>query len=229
MTLRAGLHNFSRGMISEELWGRIDVDAYNAAVKQAINVVVLKYGGLQKRLGTRIVYEIKDGPKRLLPFEYSLDFTYALLFGQGNMRPATGGGMVLETALTITAATQTDPIQITAAFHGLSDGDEVFFSGLEGMTELNGRFEFVTVIDDDNYTIDVDGAGFGAFTGDTGGITRAEAPDPLPDPPVVPDPVDPPELPPVGGGGHGGTGGGLGGFGGGGEIDTSGDSGGGYP
>lgn len=225
MAIRAGLHNFSRGVLSEELWGRVDVEAYNAGLKQGRNILILKYGGFTKRPGTRFVYEVRDGPQRLIPFEYSLDFTYPLLFGQGTMRPASAGGMVLEQKLTIEAVTLANPMQITAAFHGLEDGDEVFFSGVEGTVELNGRFALVTVLDDDNFTIDLDGTGFTAFTGDTGGITRDEAPDPLPTPPTVPDPVDPPDPPDVGGGGFGGGEGGFGGIGGG-SVDTSGNSGG---
>ena len=52
---RAGQPNFSRGEIGPELRGRFDVDAYSAGLEAARNVIVLKYGGLTKRPGTRLV------------------------------------------------------------------------------------------------------------------------------------------------------------------------------
>ncbi|MDP5279910.1 ubiquitin-activating E1 FCCH domain-containing protein [Sphingomonas sp. DG1-23] len=199
---RAGQFNFSKGVLSKELWGRHDIAPYSAGVREGKNVLILKYGGLTKRPGTRMVYEVKDGAKRLLPFEGAYEASYALVMGQGNMRLAALGGMVLEEALTVEGATQTNPVLITASFHGYADGDEVFFRDVEGMTELNGRVLTVTVIDEDQFSVNVDGTGFSAFAGDDGGIIRVEEPDPEPTPPVVPPPVDPPEDPPVGGGGY---------------------------
>lgn len=195
--------NFSKGVLSKELWGRIDIGPYTAAVRRGDNVVVLKYGGLTKRPGTRIVYEIKDGPKRLIPFEGAYEASYALLMGQGNMRLGALGGMVLEEQLTVQGATNTNPVVITAALHGYSTGDEVFFDGVKGMTQLNGRTLPVTVIDANSFSLPVDGTTWGAFAGDEGGVTRTEPPAPPPEPPVVPPPVPPVRPPTVGGGGTG--------------------------
>jgi len=203
MAFRSGQHNFSKGVLTEELWGRVDIAPYNAAVRQGTNVLILKYGGLTKRPGTRFVYEITDGLKRLLPFEGALDASYALLMGQASMRPAALGGMVLEEKLTVEALTLTDPVQITASFHGFEDGDEVFFQELDGPIELNGRVLPVTVIDDDNFTVPVDGTGYAALASDGGGIIRSGAPAAPPAPPAVPPVVPPPADPPVGGGGSG--------------------------
>ena len=207
---RVGQHNFSRGVLSKELWGRTDIAPYNAAVRQGKNVLILKYGGLTKRPGTRLVYEITDGAKRLMPFEGAYEASYALLFGQGNMRLGALGGMVLEQALTVEAVSTANPAVITAAFHGLATGDEVFFSGVAGAVGLNGRILVATVINDNQFSVPVDGASLGTFTGDAGGTTRTTEPTPPPPPIDVPDPVPPAEPPPVGGGG--GTGG-YGGFG----------------
>jgi hypothetical protein len=141
MAFRTAQPNFSKGEISPELLGRFDVAAYNAGLRRARNVQILKYGGVTKRPGTRFVAEVFDAtkPVRLVPFQFSLDQTYALEFGQGYMRPAAGGGMVLEEELAITGATQANPVQISAANHAYAAGDQVFLSGIAGMTELNGR------------------------------------------------------------------------------------------
>ena len=207
MAFRAGSGNFSKGEIAEELVGRVDVSAYQAGLRRARNVVILKYGGVTKRPGTRLVAEVHDdsAPVRLVPFQFSLTQTYALELGQGYMRPAAMGGMVIEDRLTIEGVTPGATTIIEAAYHAYEVSDQVYFEGVEGIVELNGRVgRVVSVPDSGHYEIDVDSSGFSAFTGDTGGTTRtAPAPPPPPPPPVPPPPPTPPP-PDVGGGGGGG-------------------------
>jgi hypothetical protein len=203
--------NFSRGELGPQLYGRFDVDAWQSAVRRARNVCILKYGGLTKRPGTRLVAEVIDdsSANRLIPFEFSDEQTYALELGQAYMRPVALGGVLVETELAITAITNAVHAQITAAFHGFSAGNLVALSGIEGEIGdlLNDRqWEVLSVVDENNFTIDADTTGLAAFTAATGGITRTEAPAADPTPPVVPDPVDPPDPPIVVGGGGGGFG-----------------------
>ena len=193
--------NFSRGEIAPDLYGRFDVDAYNAGLKQARNVVVLKYGGLTKRPGTRYVGESFNGlePSRLIPFQFSLDQSYALELGQGFMAPCALGGRVVEEELAITAITSETQAKVTAAYHGYAVGVPVYITGIAGAMGdlLNYRVHVVVeVVDDGNFRIDADTTDV-AFTAASGGITRTAEPDPLPDPPVVPDPVDPPAPPDI--------------------------------
>jgi hypothetical protein len=190
MPVRFGELNFSKGEIAEELVARIDVPSYSAALKQAKNVIVQKYGGVSKRPGTRLVapaYNQTDAV-RLLPFQFSLTQAYALEFGQGYIRAAANGGLAINA-------------QATVAFHGYSVGQQVYFNDVAGMSQINGRIGTVqTVIDANNFTVDIDSRDFSAFTGDAGGITNAGAPPP---PPVVAPPAPPPAppSPPATGGG----------------------------
>lgn len=207
MAFRAGLHNFSKGVLTSELWGRSDIVPYNAAVKQGTNVVVLKYGGLRKRPGTRYIYEVKDAPARLFPFEGAYEASYAMLMTQATMRLGALGGMVVETALTVESVTLGNPTQIKASYHGYSTGDEVYFTGVLGADWLNGRILPITKIDAHNFTIAIDSTNFAALTGDTGGIVNSAAPPPPPPPPPVPPPPPPPPPPDTGGDTGGGTGG----------------------
>lgn len=202
--LRVGSPNFSKGEISEDLIGRVDVATYSAALRRARNVIVMKYGGVTKRPGTRIVAEVYDAthPVRLMPFQFSLTQTYVLEMGQGYMRPAALGGLVIEDKLTIQAVVTGPTTRIQAPYHAYSVGDQVFFQGVTGMVELNGRIaRVISVPDASHFVVDVDSRAFSAFTGDTGGTTRTEAPPAPPAPPTVPPPVDPPAPPEVGGGG----------------------------
>lgn len=205
MTFRQFQPNFSRGELAPDLYGRFDVDAWNSAVKKARNVVILKYGGLTKRPGTRLVAEVIDDsePTRIIPFQFSLSQTYALELGQGYMAPCASGGRVLEEELSITGITNANPAQVTAAYHGYAAGDLAYISGVAGDLGdyLNGRFwPVVASIDDSNFTIDANTSGMAAFTSATGGTTRSAPPTPPPAPPPVPDPVPAPPPPDTGGG-----------------------------
>lgn len=206
---RVGLNNMSKGEIAPQLYGRVDVAAYSAAVRLARNVVILKYGGLQRRMGSRVVYEIRepelgwddpDSEARLFPFEFSIEQTYALLFTQAAMRPMALGGAVLEEELAITAITNEAEAKITIAFHDYAVGDEWFAFGIEGEIGdlLNGRVWLITeIVDADNFRINASTVGLDAFTAADGGITRVGAPPAPPAPPVVPPPYEPPPPPPV--------------------------------
>jgi hypothetical protein len=57
------------------------------------------------------------------------------------------------TAATVTGATQADPGVITAVDHGFTDGDQVRFSSVVGMTELNERVYTVASSDDDTFEL----------------------------------------------------------------------------
>lgn len=66
---------------------------------------------------------------------------------------------------TVTGATQADPCVITAVGHGFQDGARVAFSGVGGMTELNGTDPVISVLTDDTFElVGVDSAGYSAFT-----------------------------------------------------------------
>ena len=211
MAYTKGLFNFSKGELAPELWGRTDIAPYSAGVRRAHNVLILKYGGLTMRPGFEFVApwadETQDG--RLLPFQFDEGKSgqnYALEMGQGYMRPAAGGGMVVEELLTITAATKTNPVRVTIPYHGYSVGDFWGVSGVQGMVEINDQIWRITAVPNANqFDIDADGTAWGAFTGDgPGGIIRPGPPPAPPPAPVVPPVVEPAPPPQVVGGGGGG-------------------------
>ena len=199
--------NFTRGIFSPVVASRRDVEAWTAGAKRLVNVHLLKHGGVRKRPGTELVFiqPKDDADTRMLPFTYSTGQSYILLMGQGTMRPIAQGGMVVEPGFGITAISKEVRGTVTAPYHGLATGDQVFLSGIEGMIELNGRTVTVEVIDASRFYIDVDTRKFTTFSGDSGTVRTAE-PDPPAPPPVVPEPTQPPPpaptIPPGGGGGY---------------------------
>lgn len=200
---KIALPNFSKGEIAPDLYGRIDTAQYSAGLKVARNFIVQKYGGVTFRSGTRMVGKIDDPtePVRLISFQFSINQSYVMVMGQGLMRPVALGGFVIEQNTKITGVTKGATTLLEIPFHGYEVGDRVYINGVEGMTELNGRFaEVLTVPDDDHVTVDIDSTSFSDFISSDG--TENVAPQPAPPaPPVVPPPYVPPELPDVGGGG----------------------------
>ena len=209
MSFRSPQTNFSKGEIAPHLHGRFDVDAWQAGSEQASNVIVLKYGGLSKRPGTRLVAEVLDDSEetRLIPFQFSQEQAYALEFGQAYASPCASGGRVLEEELIVSAITAAANAQITALYHNYSAGDVVYLSGIAGEMGdlLNGRYwTVVTDVDTNNFTIDADTTGL-TFTTATGGINRGSEPaDPVAPtvPPVYTPPSPPNTQPGFGGGGY---------------------------
>lgn len=200
---KIALPNFSKGEIAPDLYGRIDTPQYAAGLKLARNWIVQKYGGVTFRSGTRLVGKVDDPtkPVRLVSFQFSISQSYVLVMQQGIMRPAALGGFVIEQNTKITAITKAANALLTVPFHGYAVGDRVFFSGIEGMTEMNGQFgTVVTVPNADQVTVDIDSTGYSTFTSSDGTLNAAPPPAP-PAPPVVPPVVPPPEPPGVGGGG----------------------------
>src|SRR3546814_970910 len=121
---------------------------------------------------------------RLIPFQFSLDQSYALEMGQGYMRAAALGGMILNAELKITAISNAANAQITAAYHGYKVGNQVYLTGIAGdLGEfLNRRFwRVVSVVNANNFTIDANTSSLTAFTSATDGITRTGPPPADPD------------------------------------------------
>ena len=200
MAFRSEMPTFAGGEISPEIEARFDTAKYRTAVRRARNVLVRTAGGLTSRAGTHWVGEVKESDEvcRLIPFTFSQDQSYAMLFGQAYMRPAALGGFVLEEELEITNISNANPAIVSATLHDYSAGDDLYIKGVAGMTEINGRtVRVVADLTANTFSIDLDTTGYGTFTGATGGITRTAPPDPPPAPPPVPPVIVDPEPPPA--------------------------------
>lgn len=170
--------SFAGGEISPSLAARTDLTKFQTGLALARNFFVLAHGGVSNRAGTRIVGEIKDSSKRarLLPFQFNNDQTYILEMSDEVMRVVKEGGHVLEATKAISAITQANPCVVTAVGHGYSSGDEVYLSGIGGMTQLNGRNVIATVLSVDTFSIaDRNGTNINssAYTAYTAGGTAA--------------------------------------------------------
>lgn len=78
---------FTSGVLGPALWGRVDLQKYDSALRQGKNVIVHSHGGISNRPGTRFVCEVMDHDKRhrLVPFVREADDTAILVFGEKKM------------------------------------------------------------------------------------------------------------------------------------------------
>lgn len=164
--------SFAGGELAPGLYGRVDLGKYQVGVRLCRNAFVRLHGGLSNRPGMQFIGEVDDSSvrHRLITFQFNTEQAYALVFGDRTLRVVRNGGMVTEAAKTITGATRADPVVLTIAGHGYSNGDEVFLSGVGGMTELNGRMLMVANTTADTFSLqtkdgsDVNGTGYTTYT-----------------------------------------------------------------
>ncbi|MGA0207756.1 MAG: hypothetical protein ACO3LT_08205, partial [Ilumatobacteraceae bacterium] len=87
--------SFNGGELSPYLDQRPDLDKYQSGCTRLENFIVLPYGGIYRRPGTRYVAETKAGGQvRLIPFNFSTDDAFVLEFGDGYIRFFKGGNPV---------------------------------------------------------------------------------------------------------------------------------------
>lgn len=198
--MRVDYPTLAGGEIGDELLARSDTSKYRTALRRARNVVILPSGGVTSRPGRLFAAPTHDIEKRsrAVPFQFSVDQGYMMELGDHTLRLVTRGGLVLRQELAITAISNAEQASVTVdGPHGYLDGWDVVFSGVEGMTEINGLQGRVLSHDATSFTVDINTSAFGIFTGATGGVAgdvdggSGGYPAPPP-PPVATDPVEPP-------------------------------------
>lgn len=133
--------SFSGGELSEDMYGRYDVDKYGTGCKSLKNFVIMAQGGVFFRPGTKFISEAGNSSKkvRMIRFEFSTEQAYALEFGDQYMRVYRNGGLVLEAAKNVVDVTEGAETLFEVTSHGFSNGNEVYVSNLGGIVDLNQR------------------------------------------------------------------------------------------
>ena len=133
--------SFAAGELAPALHARVDLAKYHIGLARCLNWFIQAQGGALTRPGTLFVDSVIDHGtrERLIPFQFNTEQTYMLLFGNQKMRVIKDGGFVLEAAKVITNITQANPAVVTSNAHGFNNGDEVFITGVIGMTQVNNK------------------------------------------------------------------------------------------
>lgn len=139
---RTLLVNFSGGEVAAEVIGRIDLDLYYASGLRMQNFVPRVQGSMDYRSGLAFVHpSATNNDGRIERFKYNDEQVYILEFTTGKLRIYEDAELTLtSSSQTITGITQANPAVVTSAGHGYSNGDEVYITGVVGMTQVNGRF-----------------------------------------------------------------------------------------
>lgn len=147
--------SFSRGEVTPELGGRVDIASYKASLATCRNMIVRSYGGAYNRFGSQFLgFANGSGqggagfPSRLRRFKFNTTDAYILEFTPLKMRVLRNDAFVLDTLKAITAVANTagtgSPVQITVAAHGYTTGDYlVLDSTFVGANFLPGRWVVV--------------------------------------------------------------------------------------
>lgn len=172
--------SFAGGEVGPELHGRIDLTKYQTGLSRCENFIVLPHGPVQNRPGFEYLNLARAqndtaAPKvRVIPFSFNTEQTYVIEFGAGYIRFFTQGSALLSAdSLTITDISQGNPCVVTYSGTDPTEGAYIYFTGIVGMTWLNGRFlqaknvvaaaNTFEVWDDDG---PVDSSGYPAYTSD---------------------------------------------------------------
>jgi hypothetical protein len=149
------LSNFSGGEVAPEVQGRLDAELFKNSLKRCENFISMTQGALAYRGGSTYDHPTRQlKAARLEKFVYSDDQVYTLEFTDYKLRLYLDDALVLNTGtVAITGATKADPCVISATSHGFVTGDEIYITGVVGMTELNGRFFRVVYIGANSFSI----------------------------------------------------------------------------
>ena len=145
------------GEVSSAIATRVDIDKFKSSLTACENFMVQQHGGVTKRPGFKFVAEVRDSTlaTRIIPFSFNTEQTYVLEFGNLYMRVHKDGEQVLETGTdkAISAITRANPPVVTTATHSYTTGQEVYLSGIVGMTQLNGRNFKITVLSSTTFSL----------------------------------------------------------------------------
>lgn len=164
---------FSGGELAPAHYSGVDLTRYASGLRTCRNGWIPRSGGYQNRPGTSFIAEVQDSTKtvRLVPFILNASQAYLFEFGNNYIRFFRDGSQILEATKTITGATQASPCVITTSgAHGYSTGQEVYISGVSGMTQINGRNFKVTSLSATTFAIrdmpgaDIDSSSYSAYT-----------------------------------------------------------------
>lgn len=134
---------FTSGEFSPLLEGHLNLEKRSGAGLLVQNLLPLKQGALMRRGRTNFVKEVKDSSKRthLVRFEFSTEQAYQIEFGDQYLRFYRNNSIITATAQNVTGVTKANPAILTySGSDTYANGEEVYISGVVGMTELNGKF-----------------------------------------------------------------------------------------
>lgn len=164
-------NSFHAGEWAPALNARVDLAKYHSAAELLENFFVDYRGGASTRPGTKYVIRCLNDNDicRVISFQASFRLGYILQFGANVLRFIRDGAPVLEPTIAITGATKANPC-VVSVVNTYVAGDWVFIAGVNGMTQLNGKYYKIasrtggTITLNDLFNNPVDSTGYGVYT-----------------------------------------------------------------
>lgn len=156
------------------MFGRYELAVHRNGCRTVSNFMLQTQGPATYSPGFTFVNHTRQNQvAEFKTFEFNDIQAYVLEFTNEKLRFYRNEGSILESDKTITGITNADPGVVTITAHGFLDGEEVFISGVKGMTAVNGKYFIVANKTANTFELtDVDGNNVDttAFTAyDTGG------------------------------------------------------------
>lgn len=63
MTINEAIVSFNSGELSPKIDVRIDTEKYKAGCRRLENMIATKYGGAERRPGTKFIYDATEAPE----------------------------------------------------------------------------------------------------------------------------------------------------------------------
>lgn len=152
--------NFNGGELSPLAAGRVDQVKYGTGCSILEGLMPTPLGPLVRRGGSMFTNEARKSSDRswLKDFIFNVTQSYTLEFGDRYIRFYTNRGLVLESAIAITAATQANPAVVTITGGPYANGDQIYITAVAGMTQLNGKMYKLANKSGNTYQLnDIDG------------------------------------------------------------------------
>ncbi len=158
-SLTAPIYSFKSGILSRKLLARRDLKILESGILQGENFVSQVQGPQEFRFGTKYIKLTRmNTPAHFEPFVFNDDQSFVLEFTDYKLRFYSREGAISEAAKTITGMTNANPGVFTSVAHGYVTDDEVFLTGLVGVTGLNGQYYRIVKLTNDTYSLkDIDG------------------------------------------------------------------------
>ena len=137
--------SFSAGVVSPEMFSRLDLPQNQTGLRESVNMVTMPQGPARRRPGTQYVADQKSSAQDavLIPFTYSTTQSMVLEFGNTYIRFHTDGAALsvsvytdYRSAATVTFTSGTDVVNWAA--HGLAAGEPFLFSNGGGAVVPTG-------------------------------------------------------------------------------------------
>ncbi len=119
--------SFAAGEVNPSIYGRLDLQKFDSACRILLNMIVHVEGGASNRTGLEFIGAVHDSSEttRLIKFRFNTEQTYMLEFSDFAFRVMKDQAYVMNSAVTVTAISKANPVELTIGAHTLVVGQEV--------------------------------------------------------------------------------------------------------